>query len=142
MAKKEAALAEQRALQEAAAAKAKAEADAKAKAAAQRAAMAKKSTAVSSPAATSQATSRNSTNVRVQLGAFRSRSDANAHWVKVQQKFSSLIGGKSSYIEVVKLQDKGTFYRLQLVPYSNKADAKKVCDTLNKQKQACFVVVK
>lgn len=82
------------------------------------------------------------TKTRVQLGAFRSRSDANAHWKKVQASHADAMRGKSSYIEVVKLEGKGTFYRLQLVPMSGKDEAKKLCSKLAAKKQACFVVVK
>ena len=69
----------------------------------------------------------------VQLGAYRSDTDAKADFAKLQKKFAAL-GGLSPVVNRADLGEKGVFFRLRVAT----ADAKALCAKL--AGQACMVV--
>ncbi len=79
--------------------------------------------------------------VRLQLGAFKSRDEAESSWQKISSKHKALLSGLSPKINRADLGKKGVFYRLQLVPFAQANDARKLCDKLASRKQPCFVVM-
>jgi cell division septation protein DedD len=68
---------------------------------------------------------------KIQLGAFSKRSSAEA----LYKRWSSALSGKQALYPVA-----GAVTRLQVGPYSSKAEAQAACATLSKQGQACFAV--
>lgn len=75
-----------------------------------------------------------------QLGAFRSEAEADAAWKKVEKAHGSAFPTHNHNIQRADLGAKGIFYRLQLGPIGNEADAKKICAYLQQNKQGCFAV--
>lgn len=72
----------------------------------------------------------------VQLGAYRSESEAKTSWGRISKKFSTQLSGADSNIIKADLGAKGVFYRLRV----KVADAKGTCATLSAQSQPCMVV--
>lgn len=77
---------------------------------------------------------------QLQLGAFRSESDATAQWNKIQSANKDVLGGLSHHIVRADLKEKGIYYRLRASGFASKEAAEKACKTLSGRKQACFVV--
>jgi len=85
-------------------------------------------------------TSANLTPHRVQLGAYKSREEAEESWHKIVKAQSNLLKEKGHTIERADLGAKGIFYRLQLVPFASRDEANALCKELKANKQGCFVV--
>ncbi|WP_205518108.1 SPOR domain-containing protein [Sphingorhabdus sp. Alg239-R122] len=71
-------------------------------------------------------------NWRIQLGAFRTSEKVESAWQGLQARHETLAG-----LELY-VQDAGEFKRLQVGPFTNRADAALLCRNL--KNQACFVV--
>jgi cell division septation protein DedD len=76
---------------------------------------------------------------RIQLVSLRSLTDAEAVWTRLQKANNDLLGGLELQVQTAKLS-KGTFYRVQAGPLSNRAAAASLCGTLKSRKQDCLVV--
>ncbi len=77
---------------------------------------------------------------RLQLAASRSEAEAQQLWQKVAASNPSL-AGKTPQIEKADVGDLGTFYRVQIGPFSDKAESEKLCDDLKRSGVECFLVV-
>lgn len=77
---------------------------------------------------------------RLQLAASRSEAEARQLWQKVSAANPSL-SGKTPEIEKADIGDLGTFYRLQIGPFSDKAQSEKLCNDLKRSGVECFLVV-
>lgn len=77
---------------------------------------------------------------KIQLGAFRTTAEAEAAWSKIKARFPNELGRLNQLMERADLGDKGIFYRLQAGPFSERAAAASVCDSLKAQSQACVIV--
>jgi cell division protein FtsN len=89
------------------------------------------------PSAESQ--SKSSGTYAVQLGAFKSGTDAaNKRWKKLQQEYPKLFAGLSSKV-VAKKTKSGTLYRLQAVGMTE-AHAHRICKDLKAKSQPCVIV--
>ena len=75
----------------------------------------------------------------LQLTASRSEAEARALWRKVSRKNPAL-ARKQPNIEKTDIGSLGTFYRLQIGPFQNKAESLKLCDTLKRGGVDCFLV--
>ena len=75
----------------------------------------------------------------LQLTASRSEAEARALWRKVSRKNPAL-ASKQPNIEKTDIGSLGTFYRLQIGPFQNKAESLKLCDTLKRGGVDCFLV--
>ena len=84
----------------------------------------------------SQTTSANA--VAVQLGAFRTESEAHSAMAELMRKFSELEQNKLVIIKV-NLGERGVYYRLRVVNFSNSRAAKAFCRGLSSKGQACIV---
>ncbi len=71
-------------------------------------------------------------NWRIQLGAFRTSEKVETAWQGLQARHAALAG-----LELY-MQDAGEFKRLQVGPFTNRADAVRLCRNL--ENQPCFVV--
>lgn len=79
-----------------------------------------------------------SAKVKVQLGAYRSQTEAKTAFGSMQKKFPQL-AGKSPVIVKADLGEKGIYYRLRVGAGDSDADAKALCKTLSAKGQACIV---
>jgi len=73
----------------------------------------------------------------LQIGAYKSESDASAAWKAYQAKHP-LAGGYSSDIVKVDLADKGIWYRLRIGSFADKNAATALCDKLKADGGGCF----
>lgn len=76
---------------------------------------------------------------KVQLGAFRSETEAHEQWQKIAKTHGALISGYEHRIVAADLGAKGIYYRLQLFGFRDAAAAGSLCATLNAKKQPCFI---
>jgi cell division protein FtsN len=91
--------------------------------------------AAAAPAKTAAATS----GVYVlQIGAYKSQSDAEAAWKAYQAKHVALLSGISSDVQKADLGDKGVWYRLRVGSFADKDAAAALCDRLKADGGACF----
>ncbi|MFD0987405.1 SPOR domain-containing protein [Methyloligella solikamskensis] len=77
---------------------------------------------------------------RLQLAASRSEAEARQLWQKVSSSNPAL-ASKTPQIEEADVGDLGTFYRLQIGPFSDKAESEKLCNDLKRSGVECFLVV-
>lgn len=77
---------------------------------------------------------------RIQLGAYRSESDAAKDWKRLTKQYPSLLQNLSYFIERKDLGEKGIFYRLQAGPFDDSGGARMACKKLIENKQGCFFV--
>lgn len=75
---------------------------------------------------------------QLQMGAFRSEAEAEAHWRKLNKSSASVIGGHGYKIVRSDLGEKGIYYRLRMVGFGSAAEAKSLCEQLKTAKQSCF----
>lgn len=96
---------------------------------------------VSTPAQ-SAPTGRDSNSV-VQLASLRSRGEAEELWNVLNTRHRNLLR-PPLYADIRRadLEAKGTFYRLRVAGLASESEAKKLCDALKGQQQACFVASK
>jgi hypothetical protein len=76
---------------------------------------------------------------RVQLGAYKSQSEAEKNWSRISGKFAEDLSGKKHYIVRVDLGKKGVYYRLQLAPFSSARDAESFCLDIVSGGQGCIL---
>lgn len=75
----------------------------------------------------------------VQVGAFQSNKEAQAHFSQMQKKFGAMVSSKSSHVEKADLGAKGTFYRLRVGPFDSKGAAASYCAQLKDGGQDCLI---
>lgn len=74
----------------------------------------------------------------LQVGAYKSQSDADAAWKVYQAKHAALLSGFGSNIQKADLGDKGVWYRLRVGSFADKDTAAAMCDRLKAEGAACF----
>lgn len=77
---------------------------------------------------------------KVQVASFRSKSDAEKEWKNLSRKHPKLIGSYKNYIVAKNIEGKGLFYRLQIGPFNNDAEANKACKALKSAGINCLIV--
>ena len=77
---------------------------------------------------------------KIQLAALRSEAEVQSDWARRQAKLPSLLGNLTLHIESVEVKGKGTFYRMQAGPLSDKAAADALCGKLKAEKMDCLSV--
>jgi cell division septation protein DedD len=75
----------------------------------------------------------------VQVGAFRSESEANTVWTSLKGKLGDYANDKSPDIERADLGAKGVYYRLRIGPFSSSDDAKTYCAGLKQRGTDCLI---
>ena len=91
------------------------------------------------PASSTHASSKPQGSYGIQLGAFKSGSDAaNKRWARLDQKYPQLLSGLSPKVSPKKGAT-GTLYRLQVAGLTEKR-AHAICKTLKAQRQACVLI--
>lgn len=76
---------------------------------------------------------------RVQLAAVRAEEDAKRAWALFQEQLGPVITGLQPFFERAETSN-GIFYRVQVGPFGETADADRLCVELKKQDASCFVV--
>ena len=74
----------------------------------------------------------------LQIGAYRSESDADGAWKAYQAKHAALLSGFGPNIQKADLGDKGVWYRLRAGSCADKSAAAALCDRLKAEGAACF----
>ncbi|MBN8531803.1 MAG: SPOR domain-containing protein [Alphaproteobacteria bacterium] len=77
---------------------------------------------------------------RIQLGAFKETSQAEAAWNRILTAHRTTLEKYRHNVTRVDLGSRGIFYRLQAGPMGGEGEAKAVCDKLAKNSQACILV--
>ncbi|MCH2038671.1 MAG: SPOR domain-containing protein, partial [Rickettsiales bacterium] len=77
---------------------------------------------------------------RIQLGAFKTRGDAEKAFDSIKRKNIDVIKNMGFHVQRADLGDKGIFFRLQAGDFTSQQDARKVCAELRERKQGCFIV--
>jgi hypothetical protein len=80
--------------------------------------------------------------VMIQLGSFPNDGLAASAWSKIKSSNQELLGSYSPSIKPAEIPGKGTWYRLRVGGFADKASAKSVCDQLASSGQACIVAGK
>jgi cell division septation protein DedD len=75
--------------------------------------------------------------ILLQIGSYKSDSEANASWQTYKGAHSS-VAGYSSDVRKVDLGGKGTWYRLRIGPFASLAEANEACAKLKAQGGNCF----
>ena len=78
---------------------------------------------------------------RVQLAAVREEADAKRAWEIFQEQLGPLISGLQPFFERAETSN-GIFYRVQVGPFGETAEADRICLELKKQDTSCFVVTR
>ncbi len=76
--------------------------------------------------------------MRLQLGSFQRRRDAERAWSQLTHRHGDLLGGIPHAILPVNLGVKGTWYRVYAGPYDNVRRALFVCHTLQERHAHCL----
>lgn len=81
-----------------------------------------------------------SSGYRIQLAALRSDADAQATWKRLQAKHGALLGSYQPSIVKTDLGGLGTFYRVQLGPFPDKAATQQLCKNFKSGGLDCFLL--
>jgi len=74
----------------------------------------------------------------LQIGAYKSESEANAAWKSYQAKHAALLSNLSPNVQKADLGDKGVWYRLRAGSFADKDAAAAFCDRLKAEGGICF----
>jgi hypothetical protein len=77
--------------------------------------------------------------VVLQIGAYKSKADADAAWKTYKARHSALLSGYSDDIQQADLGEKGTWYRLRIGGMSNREVASALCERLKADGGACIL---
>ena len=75
----------------------------------------------------------------LQIGAYKSQSDADTAWKAYQAKHSALLVGYGPDVQKADLGDKGTWFRLRVGGFADKDVATALCDRLKADQGSCFL---
>lgn len=75
----------------------------------------------------------------LQIGAYRSETEAMTAWKTYQSKHAALLSGFGPDVQKADLGDKGVWYRLRIATAADKDAAVALCDRLKAQNGACFL---
>lgn len=76
---------------------------------------------------------------KIQLASVSSKSAAEREWKRMQSGNTDILGKLSLNVQAIKL-DRGTFFRIQAGPLTDRAAAGSLCGKLKTRKQDCLVV--
>jgi hypothetical protein len=75
----------------------------------------------------------------LQIGAYKSRADADTAWNTYRTKHASLLSGYSPDVQQADLGEKGTWYRLRIAGFPSREVATGLCDRLKADGGSCFL---
>ena len=75
----------------------------------------------------------------LQIGSYPTEASANAAWTSFQKKHVATLKGYGPDVKSADLGEKGTWYRLRVGPFADKATANAACAKLKEEgAPACF----
>lgn len=77
-------------------------------------------------------------NYIVQVSSQRSQAQAQSAYADLQRRYPSVLGNRDSFIQRANLGDRGTYYRVRLGPFEQRAAAR-LCNDLKAAGGDCFV---
>jgi hypothetical protein len=77
--------------------------------------------------------------IAIQLGSFPTDALAAASWSKIKSGNVAVLGDYSPKFQRAEVEGKGTWYRLQVTGFADKAAAQDVCNKLKANGQACII---
>ncbi len=77
--------------------------------------------------------------IAIQLGSFPTDLLAAASWSKIKSANAAVLGEYSPKFHRAEVEGKGTWYRLQVTGFTDKAVAQDVCNKLKANGQACII---
>jgi cell division protein FtsN len=77
-------------------------------------------------------------NYFLQIGAYKSRAEAEAAWKTYRSRHAGTLSGYSPDVKMVDLGAKGTWYRLRVSSFADKNAAAALCAKLTAEGGACF----
>jgi len=80
--------------------------------------------------------------VQIQLGSFPNDKLAAGAWSKIKSANRELLGDYKPTIKSAEIEGKGTWYRLRVGGFADKASAANVCEQLKASGQACIIASK
>jgi hypothetical protein len=75
----------------------------------------------------------------VQVAAQKSEAEAQSSWQALQQRYGTVLAGQQATIRRVDLGERGVFYRAQVGPFSTRAQASEVCQSLKAAGGECVI---
>jgi cell division septation protein DedD len=96
-------------------------------------------TAEPAPAAVTRGAAAISGKAVLQIGSFPSPALADAAWTKFQRGHAGAVSGLSPDVMPVQIPGKGTWYRLRIGPFPDRAAANTKCAQLKAQGATCLV---
>lgn len=75
----------------------------------------------------------------LQIGSYKSTDEADAAWSSDKKKYAGVLGGFSPDVKKVDLGEKGTWYRLRIASFADKASANDLCDKLKAAGGSCIL---
>lgn len=75
----------------------------------------------------------------VQVAAQKTEADAQSSWQALQQRYGTVLGGQQASIRRVDLGERGVFYRAQVGPFSSRAQASEICQSLKAAGGECVI---
>ncbi len=80
--------------------------------------------------------------VQIQLGSFPNAGLAASAWSKIKSSNQDLLADHSPAFAKAEIPGKGTWFRLRVGGFADKAEAKAACDQLQAAGQACIIAAK
>jgi hypothetical protein len=80
--------------------------------------------------------------VMIQLGSFPNDKLAAGAWAKIKSSNQDLLGDYKPTIKSAEIEGKGTWFRLRVAGFADKASAANVCEQLKANGQACIIASK
>ena len=77
---------------------------------------------------------------KIQMASFRSKASAERAWLRISDGNKDLLGSLKPNIVRATVKNRGTWYRLQALPFKDLPSAKSICSELKKRKIGCLVV--
>jgi outer membrane biosynthesis protein TonB len=75
----------------------------------------------------------------LQIGAYKSQSDADAAWRTYKARHAALLAGYGPDVQRADLGEKGTWYRLRIAGFADRDVASALCDRLKADGASCFL---
>ncbi|NOT39623.1 MAG: SPOR domain-containing protein [Alphaproteobacteria bacterium] len=94
------------------------------------------------PAETIEAPASAQGGVMIQLGSFPNAALAASAWSKIMSSHQELLSDHSPSFNRAEIPGKGTWYRLRVGGFSDKAEAQTACQQLTTAGQACIIAAK
>lgn len=89
---------------------------------------------------TEKITAKNTKIFKVQLAAFKSKTDAEKHWKSILKRYPKIFSEYQHYIVDKNIPNKGIFQRLQVGPFENESDARDACKKFQEVGINCFII--